>query len=450
MKFGAPTELVFSAENPAQILSFPDTAAGVVQITASNLDAELFRFEWRQGDPAAVIEYQEGIQTYSDETVSLTISATGELTETIDASITFTFSPEPYAEPNGTIAEALPLEVGEAAEFRLMPRVDRDVFAVTAPGDGTFLAAIEDGGGHPDPRVRWLNAEGAELRTDHAWEPTIRVAEGETYYVEVRSDDDYWREQALEAPLRLRVTFSPEPYAEPNDSLETAGLAEVGALLRFRLMPRVDRDYFWVTAPSAGTLILEMIEAGGHPDPHAYWYAQDGTKLGKKSWSQPVEGGQSVAFLIVSDDDYWREQAREETLVVRVRLQRPDGSFVGETLLPDEVALLPWERLHLPPDTAAPVIVFRPPQNGQYRLGGLAPDAVVAWTDLDGSVPLEGAMHSLATGRKYAIEVLDPGSSSGAITLNIEIVAPSLDAPGGLYPRTPPLTGQSLFAGGVP
>jgi hypothetical protein len=361
-----------------------------------------------------------------------------------------TFSPEPYDEPNGTIAEALPLEVGEVAEFRLMPRVDHDVFAVTSPGDGTFLAAIEDGGGHPDPRVRWLSAEGAELRTDHKWEPTIRVVAGETYYVEIRSDNDYWGEQGLEAPLRLRVTFSPEPYDEPNDTLETAGVAEIGALLRFRLMPRVDRDYFWVTAPSGGTLILELLEAGGHPDPRASWYALDGANLNQNNWSQQVEGGQSVAFLIRSHNDFWAEQAREETLTVRVRLQRPDGSFVGEAGLPDEVALLPWEKLLLPPDATAPVIFFRPPQNGYYRFGGLGPDAVVAWTDLHSGAALEGAGQTLVAGGEYAVEILDLGNDGGAITLTIEIVAPSLDAPGGLYPRAPPLAGRALFAGGAP
>lgn len=361
-----------------------------------------------------------------------------------------TFSPEPYDEPNGTIAEALPLEVGEVAEFRLMPRVDRDVFAVTSPGNGTLLAAIEDGGGHPDPRIRWLSAEGAELRTDHKWEPTIRVTAGETYYVEIRSDDDYWGERGLEAPLHLRVTFSPEPYDEPNDTLETASVVEIGALLRFRLMPRVDRDYFWVTAPSGGTLILELLEAGGHPDPRASWYALDGANLNQNNWSQQVEGGQSVAFLIRSDNDYWREQAREETLIIRVRLQRPDGSFVGEAGLPDEVALLPWEKLLLPPDATAPVIFFRPPQNGYYRFGGLGPDAVVAWTDLQSGAALEGAGQTLVAGGEYAVEILDLGGSGGAITLTIEIVAPSLDAPGGLYPRAPPLAGRALFAKGAP
>jgi len=133
-----------------------------------------------------------------------------------------------------------------------------------------------------------------------------------------------------------------------------------------------------------------------------------------------------------------------------VRLQRPDGSFVGEAVLPDEVALLPWERLLLPPDADPPVIILRPPQNGHYRLGGLAPDAVVAWTELDTGTALEGANQALATGRKYAIEILDPGTVSGAVMLTIEIVAPSLGAPGGLYPRFPPLTGRALFTGGAP
>ena len=84
------------------------------------------------------------------------------------------FTAEPYSEPNDTPALATVLAPGEEIEFRLMPRLDRDVFAVTAPGDGALLAYILETGGHPDVRVRWLNAAGGELRP--SWENSLTTS----------------------------------------------------------------------------------------------------------------------------------------------------------------------------------------------------------------------------------------------------------------------------------
>ncbi len=355
------------------------------------------------------------------------------------------FSAEPYDEPNDTVADATPADLGQEIALRLMPRADLDVFAFTAPGDGAFLASFVADGGHADERFQWFDAAGTLLRGD--WESTISVRAGERYFLEVRSDNGYWEQQAREDEVRVQVDFSAEPYDEPNDSIETAVPVAPGDLVQLRLMPRVDRDYFAIVAPTSGTLILEVIEDGGHGNLPSYWYDVNGTILAERTRSHPVEGGQLIFFLIISDTGYWNEQAREETVKLRVRLQRPDGSFVGETLLPSEVSMLPWERVVVPAQSTVPFIVFQPPQRGLYRLGGLPDTATVVWTDLETNDVLEGVLHDLQPGRSIGIEVLDAGDREGASTLTIELLSRAMGRRDGLYTRSPLLSGSDLFSG---
>jgi hypothetical protein len=407
------------------------------------------RIQWLDADGNALRgDWESTLTTKTGEVYFLEIRGDNSLSETIASeevvTLSVDFSPEPYVEPNNTVAEATPAELGQEIALRLMPRADLDVFAFTAPGDGAFLASFVEDGGHVDERFQWFDEAGTLLRGD--WESSISVRTGARYFLEVRSDNNYWDQQAREDEVRVRVDFSAEPYNEPNDSIETAVAVAPGDLVQFRLMPRVDRDFFSVVAPSSGTLILEIIEDGGHPNPTSYWYDSSGTILADRTRSHPVEGGQMIFFLIVSDAGYWREQAREETVKIRVRLQRPDGSFIGESLLPNEVSLLPWERVMVPAQSNVPFIVFQPPQPGLYRLGGLPDTATVLWTDLETNEALEGVLHDLQVGRSIGIEVLEAGDRQGASTLVIELLSRSMGHREGLYTRSPLVAGRDLFS----
>jgi len=93
------------------------------------------------------------------------------------------------------------------------------------------------------------------------------VAAGETYFLEVRSDDYYWSEQARTEEVRVRAVFSSEPFTEPNDTPAEAIPAALGEDIALRLMPRADKDVFAFTSPGDGAFLAEFTEQGGHPEP---------------------------------------------------------------------------------------------------------------------------------------------------------------------------------------
>ena len=52
--------------------------------------------------------------------------------------------------------------------------------------------------------------------------------------------------------VSMEILFTAEPFVEPNDTLEMASITKPGETLRFRLMPRADRDYFRIELPTSG------------------------------------------------------------------------------------------------------------------------------------------------------------------------------------------------------
>lgn len=245
--------------------------------------------------------------------------------------------------------------------------------------------------------------------------------------------------------VSMEIWFTAEPFVEPNDTLEMASITKPGETLRFRLMPRVDRDYFRIEIPTSGQLVLELIEGGGHPQLTPYWIDAEGNSFSVGSWGVPVEGGTAISFVILSHSYYWSEQAREEPLAVRVRLQRPDGSFVGETVLSGEQALLPGEHFIVPAGVKPPLIVLQPPQPGLYRLTGAENIATVAWSNLETGEVIEGNIHWLMPSTIYSIELLDVDPEAGDLRLGMQLKMRSLHDASGLYPRLPVPSGEALF-----
>ena len=406
------------------------------------------RFRWLGSDGNELRpNFESSLQVAAGETYLLEVRSNdyywNEQARVDAVRIRVDFSEEPYAEPNDTPAQATPSQLSEVIALRLMPRVDRDIFSFVAPGNGALAAEFLELGGHAEPRFRWLGSDGNELRPN--FESSLQVAAGETYLLEVRSNDYYWNEQARVDAVRIRVDFSEEPYAEPNDTPAQATPVEIGETVRFRLMPRGDLDHFAVHIPTSGTLEIELLENGGHPGIFPSWYNMDGTEVSSGNWELPVTSGQILALLIQSDDYYWSQLGRVDPLAIRVRLRRPDGSYVGEDVLADEVELRPWEFIELSATNPFPLIVFRPPQVGWFQLDGLRDGAVLGWRNLETSEILVGNVHALEPGATYGIEIRDPAQIDGVINVTMRIKALGLTQNNGLYPRAPLASGNLLF-----
>jgi len=196
--------------------------------------------------------------------VSLRMRPTTELEEPQEATLDFAFSREPFPEPDDTPQTARKAAPGPL-ETRLFPERDVDVFAVEAPGDGALIGTILDAADHAEPRLRWLNADGAEVRPD--FEATISVAAGEIYYLELRGHPRLSGTHPSEAVVKLDIAFTAEPFTEPNDTPAEAIPAALGEDIALRLMPRADKDVFAFTSPGDGAFLAEFTEQGGHPEP---------------------------------------------------------------------------------------------------------------------------------------------------------------------------------------
>ncbi len=441
--------ITLTAARSESMVAMEPSAPGVLRLVGGGVP-EGVTLAWLDRETGEQLAYDEGIFVGAARSVGLSVRLAGAPESSVDVDLRVDFSPEPYAEPDDTIADARPLDPGTEMQFRLMPRVDRDVFAVTAPADGALIARVLDGGGHPRPSVIWRGADGEPLRSDNAWEPTIRVTAGTTYYAEFRSDDDYWQEVALETPLTVRVDFSPEPYAEPDDTIADARPLEPEDLLLFRLMPRVDRDFFAIVVPQSGELVLELVDSGGHPRLTPAWYdVPTGEQLAFDTWTLPAERGQHIAVEFRSDDDYWQEVALEATVKVLFRLRLPDGRWANATEAAGEITIAPWQTVVLEPAEQSPLIRLKAPQDGYYRIGTGSHDLSAIWSDLNTGGTLEGDVQWLRASQEMSIELRgtrDEPANERQISLTLELMADGVSPPTGAYPRSAPDSLAGLFA----
>ena len=139
---------------------------------------------WRDSDG---VESSSELWLYSSNSKSATLTVLNASPEagSQELRLQFEFSAEPFSEPNNTVDTAT-ISESLANETRFFPNGDVEVFTDRAPGDGVLQANFVDTGDHPDLRIRWLSADGSELRPD--FERSIRVEAGETYLSDVSAN----------------------------------------------------------------------------------------------------------------------------------------------------------------------------------------------------------------------------------------------------------------------
>jgi len=352
-------------------------------------------------------------------------------------SLAIRFSPETDPEPNETAAEATWAAIDAPITFRLMPRYDRDTFAVTAPEDGAFWIDWQETGGHDGAYVEWHRQDGSAAADRGV--RSVRAAAGETLAVQVRSAEHAWNEQGRIEPMRLTLRFSEEPYAEPNDTVAEATPVAVSEAITLRIMPRYDRDTYAIDAPTDGTLVVEVLDNGGHEGLHLSWLNEAGEPVATGG-SLDVSAGDHPVLQVRSAEHAWNEQARVDPVSLRLRLRRPDGTWLDEVAFGDTVILRPWQVLTLAAGTGAPMLRIAAPQAGIYALDLDGDRAVTpAWS---GGYPVALAnARALDKGEEATITLpLEAGvSNAEPLRVTVRLLARDARDPPGLYPRLPPV-----------
>jgi hypothetical protein len=196
---------------------------------------------------------------------------------------------------------------------------------VTAPAAGVLTAVLLQKPAVHRGWLRWLAGDGGTLRDGEA---DLRVAAGETVYLEVRST--YYDSDAEASPelFRLRVDFEVEKDDyEPNDSLDTARDLPLDQEIAVHFSPRGDLDHFRLTAATDTRFGIEWLSIPEGYRPSALWLDAQGRMLDGSSLFQWVRRG-DVVFLQLADGRAASErQVWPAPLVFRVNTAADSDPF---------------------------------------------------------------------------------------------------------------------------
>ena len=217
-------------------------------------------------------------------------------------------------EPDNDAASANAAEVGKAVSFTLAPLHDRDYFKVKSPGAGTLRFRVTNElRQHKSLHPWWSEESGREFRGGK-WDR--RVAAGEVCVFAVRSSYYDFNEVTNDEVIEGVFEFTPEhSTSEPNDTAETAEVAEAGKAVSFTLMPLHDRDCFKVKSPGAGTLRFRVTnELRQHKSLHPWWVEAGGNEVRGGKWDRRVEAGGEYIFAVRSNYYDFNEVTNDEVI----------------------------------------------------------------------------------------------------------------------------------------
>jgi hypothetical protein len=176
--------------------------------------------------------------------------------------------------------------------FRLMPRFDRDVFAVTAPAAGAFVVEVVADGGHRRLHLTWLDAGGTPRGLEADRSVTVRA--GETLYAEFRSaaysGDEVGRVDRVAVRVRHRRldgTWSEE--APPFGRVVAVPWRPV------LVPPTVPVPVLEVTAPQPG---LYRVVADGPRAVATGWRASDDAPERETTWERLAMGDRRLVTVV--------------------------------------------------------------------------------------------------------------------------------------------------------
>ncbi len=229
-------------------------------------------------------------------------------------------SPDAF-EPNNTLAEApvIPLETPVSAT--IFPTGDQDFYRVPiATGLPLQLdVSIDEVASNLNLHLTVFDGNKQELFRHEApvGQPlrcllnladpgslTLQIVDSNHGINEVGYSSE-WNNQAATQPYRLTVRATPMPDPnEPNNTLESACQVGLDAIIRGRLFPARDEDWFKVTVPTGKRGLLKIVFT--HPSdliqPTVLLRDSGGHDL---DFSQPVRGTPAVVMAEVASGTYF-------------------------------------------------------------------------------------------------------------------------------------------------
>lgn len=251
----------------------------------------------------------------------------------------FTFEPSISSEPNDTMAEAIPTEIGKEIVFQINPRLDRDYFSVVSPGKGTVRFRLtERTNRHRNVYPWWGESKGenGKIYMKRAGKWDTDADKGELVTFAIRSS--YYEHQEIGSLDVLKGVFEfvPGLDQEPNNTGEQATPAKVSEPLSFQFSPAGDRDYFTLESPGKGTLQFGITsKAEGAPTLYPWWgeVERDGKSYEYRSgkWDRQVTPGETIVFALRTDYYAIRERAWEKPYTGVFKFIPEPGSEPNDT-----------------------------------------------------------------------------------------------------------------------
>jgi len=204
-------------------------------------------------------------------------------------------------EPNNSFGMAQPLEANAEVSVAIAPAGDNDWVRFLVMQGGRLTVQAPKTPPEIDLAVRLVNANGDEVaywivapRPGGELLAEYDLARPGVYFLQFADSNN-----DATAAATFSVTLGFEPVAdlhEPNDRIDLAKHIALDGTFPINLLPRGEHDFFKLTAPSPGSLIVSMTDAPKTID--AAFRLLDGNGTEMQYWLvAPRPGGDNVAVV---------------------------------------------------------------------------------------------------------------------------------------------------------
>lgn len=186
-------------------------------------------------------------------------------------------------EPNSTIEEAVPINLGEAFSISIDPQGDYDYFMVDVKEQGYLKVQASEVPDGITPEVtfalyeEWEGQKEKHLRNWNRLPDALHIIEPGTYYIVLHDDYD---DQSVSENFQIKADFLPEfDDGEPNNTVENA-TENAFTEIKLAIYPHYDVDWYKVVAPGQGYITVMSNNVPEGINPEVYYAVYD-------EWADP-------------------------------------------------------------------------------------------------------------------------------------------------------------------
>lgn len=296
VKLGTPFVSQLNPRRDKDFFKVTAPGAGTLklrQITKSKTHANLYPV-WMKSAQTYFRAGQWDRSVVAGETVVFYVRSSQyhwhEVASTEQVKLLLTYTPEdPGAEPNNSMRDARPVQLGKPFSFQLNPRGDRDYFSTSSTSSGILkLTRLDKKQAHRG--LRWWWGEDDDRYEQSPQIAEKRVSANQKAIFAFRSHEHSWNEVGSDYQLQFKIDFLPETDAnEPNDAAADSTPIEVGKPFSYVMQPADDTDCFTLKATEDKVLLARTSEGKQLPHP-AHWLEVGTDTWTKQPWVTATEG----------------------------------------------------------------------------------------------------------------------------------------------------------------